>query len=410
MVSATPSGGWLQSSPVIPGLGFCLGTRGQMFWLRPGLPNSLEPGKRPRTTLSPSFALRDGKPWMAFGTPGGEQQDQWSLILFLRMVHHNMGIQEAIDAPSFHTEHWPSSFWPRVARPGKVVIEGRYPDDRCWPSCWRAATRRRKATTGAKAGCPPRGVNPTGRCSPAPILAACKATRWDADAHPVQPGPVHPARFDSLPGRAAALHYTLAPGLTLNEALTAPLVAAGMQSATVTFGGGVRWRRSAMSCRGHQTARPHVAYFTRAARPRGRNARRYRQRHVWVGWRQAVRAYPRRLDRSGRQPPRRPHAAARLHRRCAKCQRTPGVCRDPRWQPQPMPETNFTLFQPSGRSAAERARRVRPHPPEPGHSARRRGDRATARSAQRGCARQPGQPDRRAIQPTAAPLPITRRK
>jgi gamma-glutamyltranspeptidase/glutathione hydrolase len=99
-----------------------------MFWLKPDLPNSLEPGKRPRTTLSPSFALRDGKPWMAFGTPGGEQQDQWSLTFFLRMVHHNMGIQQAIDAPSFHTEHWPSSFWPRVARPGKVVLEGRFPD------------------------------------------------------------------------------------------------------------------------------------------------------------------------------------------------------------------------------------------------------------------------------------------
>ena len=125
MVSATPSGGWLQSSPVVPGLGFPMGTRGQMFWLRPGLPNSLLPGKRPRTTLSPSFALRDGKPWMAFGTPGGEQQDQWSLTFFLRMVHHRMGIQQAIDTPSFHSEHWPSSFWPRVARPGKLVLEGR---------------------------------------------------------------------------------------------------------------------------------------------------------------------------------------------------------------------------------------------------------------------------------------------
>lgn len=127
MVSATPSGGWLQSSPVVPELGFCMGTRGQMFWLREGLPTSLAPATRPRTTLSPSFALRDGKPWMSFGTPGGEQQDQWSPIMFLRMVHHNMSIQEAIDAPSFHTEHWPSSFWPRVARPGKVVIEGRFP-------------------------------------------------------------------------------------------------------------------------------------------------------------------------------------------------------------------------------------------------------------------------------------------
>jgi len=126
MVSATPSGGWLQSSPAIPELGFCLGTRGQMFWLDETLPNGLKPGKRPRTTLSPGMALRDGKPWMAFGTPGGEQQDQWQPIMLLRMLNHGMNIQQAIDAPSFHTEHWPSSFWPRVARPGKVVLEGRY--------------------------------------------------------------------------------------------------------------------------------------------------------------------------------------------------------------------------------------------------------------------------------------------
>jgi gamma-glutamyltranspeptidase / glutathione hydrolase len=128
MVSATPSGGWLQSSPVIPGLGFCMGTRGQMFWLKPGLPNSLTPKKRPRTTLSPSLVLRDGKPWLSFGTPGGEQQDQWQTVMLLRMLHHKLNIQQSIDAPNFHTEHWPSSFWPRAARPGKVVIEGRYAD------------------------------------------------------------------------------------------------------------------------------------------------------------------------------------------------------------------------------------------------------------------------------------------
>jgi gamma-glutamyltranspeptidase/glutathione hydrolase len=127
MVSATPSGGWFQSSPAIPELGFALGTRGQMFWLDESLPNGLKPGKRPRTTLSPAMALKDGRPWMAFGTPGGEQQDQWQPIMFARMVDHAMGFQQAIDAPSFHTEHWPSSFWPRHARPGKVVIEGRYP-------------------------------------------------------------------------------------------------------------------------------------------------------------------------------------------------------------------------------------------------------------------------------------------
>ena len=127
MVSATPSGGWLQSSPVVPELGFPLGTRGQMFSLESGLPNSLAPGKRPRTTLSPSLALRDGAAWMAFGTPGGEQQDQWSLIFFLRMVHHGLNIQQAIDMASFHSEHWPSSFWPRAAKPNRLVLEGRFP-------------------------------------------------------------------------------------------------------------------------------------------------------------------------------------------------------------------------------------------------------------------------------------------
>ena len=126
MVSATPSGGWLQSSPVIPELGFPLSTRGQMFWTKPGHPNTIAPRKRPRSTLSPSMALRDGQAWLSFGTPGGDQQDQWQLIMFLRLVHHRMGIQEAIDAPSFHTEHFPSSFWPRAARPGKLVIEGRF--------------------------------------------------------------------------------------------------------------------------------------------------------------------------------------------------------------------------------------------------------------------------------------------
>jgi gamma-glutamyltranspeptidase / glutathione hydrolase len=128
MVSATPSGGWLQSSPVIPELGFCLGTRMQMFWLEEGLPASLEPGKRPRTTLSPSLALRDGEPYMAFGTPGGDQQDQWSALMLLHHIHHGMNLQEAIECPAFHTEHQPSSFYPRSAHPGLLALEGRFPE------------------------------------------------------------------------------------------------------------------------------------------------------------------------------------------------------------------------------------------------------------------------------------------
>ncbi|HEX6470616.1 MAG TPA: gamma-glutamyltransferase family protein [Streptosporangiaceae bacterium] len=125
MVSATPSGGWLHSSPTIPELGFCLGTRAQMFWPRPGLPNSLRPGARPRTTLTPSLALRDGRPWLAFGTPGGDQQDQWTLNFFLSVVHGGLNLQEAIDAPMFHSTHFRSSFYPRVAQPGVMHIEDR---------------------------------------------------------------------------------------------------------------------------------------------------------------------------------------------------------------------------------------------------------------------------------------------
>jgi gamma-glutamyltranspeptidase/glutathione hydrolase len=127
MVSATPSGGWLQSSPVIPELGFCLGTRAQMFWLEEGHPAALAPGKRPRTTLTPSLALRDGEPYLAWGTPGGDQQDQWTAQLLLRHAHAGLNLQQAIDAPAWHSEHFPSSFWPREARPGVLVVEGRMP-------------------------------------------------------------------------------------------------------------------------------------------------------------------------------------------------------------------------------------------------------------------------------------------
>jgi len=126
LVSATPSGGWLQSSPVVPGLGFCLGTRAQMFSLTPGFASTLAPGRRPRTTLSPGLALRDGEPYLAFGTPGGDQQDQWTIGFFLNHVLFGMNLQEAIDAPAFHTDHFPSSFYPRIARPRSLTMEDRH--------------------------------------------------------------------------------------------------------------------------------------------------------------------------------------------------------------------------------------------------------------------------------------------
>jgi len=123
LVACTPSGGWLQSSPVIPGLGFGLGTRAQMFNLDPDHPNRLEGGKRPRTTLSPSLALHDGEPVLAFGTPGGDQQDQWTLEFFLAYAVFGLELQAANDAPMFHTSHFPSSFAPHEAYPGRVHSE-----------------------------------------------------------------------------------------------------------------------------------------------------------------------------------------------------------------------------------------------------------------------------------------------
>ena len=128
MVGATPSGGWLQSSPIIPALGFCLNSRAQMFWLEEGLPASLAPGKRPRTTLSVNLTLKDGEPTMVCGTPGGDYQDQWTPAMFLRHLHCGMNLQQAIDAPAFQSNHMPSSFWPRSADLGSLSLEERFPE------------------------------------------------------------------------------------------------------------------------------------------------------------------------------------------------------------------------------------------------------------------------------------------
>jgi gamma-glutamyltranspeptidase/glutathione hydrolase len=126
LFSATPSGGWLQSSPLIPSLGWPLGTRAQMFWLEEGLPSSLRPGTRPRTTLCPGLALRGGEPYLAWGTPGGDQQEQWALHAFLRHVDLGMNLQEAIDAPEFHTDHLISSFYPRGFLAKSLALESRF--------------------------------------------------------------------------------------------------------------------------------------------------------------------------------------------------------------------------------------------------------------------------------------------
>lgn len=122
-VSATPSGGWLQSAPVVPGLGFALNTRAQMFWLEQDGPNAIAPGRRPRTTLTPTLACHEDGRILSLGTPGGDQQDQWQLVWLLRMIHHGMNMQANMDSPLFHTVHFQSSFYPRQARPGEILVE-----------------------------------------------------------------------------------------------------------------------------------------------------------------------------------------------------------------------------------------------------------------------------------------------
>ena len=123
MISLTPSGGWIQSNPRVPGIGLQLSTRGQMFYMKQGHPNSLVPGKRPRATLTPSLAFKDGKPWMAFGSPGGDNQDQWSLQTFLNIAEFDMSLQDAIDASTFHIAHFRDSFYPHNAYEGYVFHE-----------------------------------------------------------------------------------------------------------------------------------------------------------------------------------------------------------------------------------------------------------------------------------------------
>ncbi|UCD44921.1 MAG: gamma-glutamyltransferase, partial [Candidatus Bathyarchaeota archaeon] len=129
MLSATPSGAWIRTSPLIPGLGFCTSTRAQMMHLDRNHVEKLEPGKKPSTTLTPSLVIRDGAPYMVFGTPGGDCQDQWSLQSFVNHVDFGMNVQLALDQPTVHIRHMPASFWPHTAQPGRVFVEPRIPKE-----------------------------------------------------------------------------------------------------------------------------------------------------------------------------------------------------------------------------------------------------------------------------------------
>lgn len=126
MVAATPSGGWFTASPVIGGLGFPLGTRGQMFYLNADRPNALAPHKRPRATLTPTLVTKGGQGLLAFGCRGGDTQDQTTLQFFLALAAFGLGLQEALDVPTFWAEDFPCSFYPRASRPGFARMENTF--------------------------------------------------------------------------------------------------------------------------------------------------------------------------------------------------------------------------------------------------------------------------------------------
>jgi gamma-glutamyltranspeptidase/glutathione hydrolase len=185
MASFTPSGAWIKSAEVIEPLGFPLSSRMMTFYLAPAHhPNVVGPGKRPRTTLTPSLAFKGGRPWMTFGTMGGDNQGQWLLQFFLYRAAFGMSLQDAIEAPRLSSEHFPGFFSPHQGAPNRVRIEARFgpkvidelrrrghdvdvaPD---WTEGFVSAAQLDEARGVLEAGCDPRGSKSD--CFPAFALA-----------------------------------------------------------------------------------------------------------------------------------------------------------------------------------------------------------------------------------------------
>lgn len=120
----TPSGAWIMQSEVVPALGFPLGVRLSNSVLGPaGHPNVVAPLRRPRTTISPTLVMRHNRPWLAFGSMGGDQQDQWQLQMLLNRLVFEMPLQQAIEAPKFSSEHFPGFFYPHDSVRNRLRIE-----------------------------------------------------------------------------------------------------------------------------------------------------------------------------------------------------------------------------------------------------------------------------------------------
>jgi gamma-glutamyltranspeptidase/glutathione hydrolase len=130
LFSCTPSSGWLQGGAYVAGdTGVPLGNRLTIFDLDPGSPNVIAGGKRPRTTLTPSIVLKDGKPFLAIGTPGGDNQDQQIANVLVNLLAYDMPLQQAIEAPRINSLHFHGSFARKEDEPGVLEIEDRVPAD-----------------------------------------------------------------------------------------------------------------------------------------------------------------------------------------------------------------------------------------------------------------------------------------
>jgi gamma-glutamyltranspeptidase/glutathione hydrolase len=126
LFSASPSSAWFAGGTFIAGdTGVPLGNRMQAFVLDEDHPNVVRPGKRPRTTLSPTIVLRDGKPFLALSSPGGDSQEQQALQVILNMAVFGMRAQEAVEAPRFNTFHYRESFREHRLAPGALQLENR---------------------------------------------------------------------------------------------------------------------------------------------------------------------------------------------------------------------------------------------------------------------------------------------
>lgn len=165
LFSATPSSGWLLGGAFVAGdTGVPMSNRMQAFRLDPGSPNVLAGGKRPRTTLTPSVVLKDGKPFLAIGTPGGDSQDQQILQVLLNIIDFRMDVQAAIEAPRVNSLHPQSSFDDHRSQPGVLEAEATLPSRTLDELRARGHVIRPRPAYGISTGVVAAGIDPaTGR-------------------------------------------------------------------------------------------------------------------------------------------------------------------------------------------------------------------------------------------------------